>query len=154
MEPMMTLQDGTGTGPSAAGDRADVTVLDTEQALELLASQPVGRIAFCDRGQVHLATVNHAVDGWSVVFRTSYGRKLIAASSESEVVFQVDDYDAPSRTGWSVLVRGTAEAVHDAEVTDRLERLHVDTWADTSPHDVWIRIHFEEITGRHISRRD
>lgn len=143
----VTSGEGGGAGP------AEVTELGTEEALALLGSQPVGRLAFCDRGQVYVATVNHAVDGWSVVFRTSYGRKLIAASSEAEVAFQADDHDTRTRTGWSVMVRGTAEAVHDDEVAARLEALHLDTWADTAPHDVWIRIHIQDITGRHITRR-
>lgn len=126
--------------------------LDTYVSLELLASQPVGRVAFCQQGRVHLATVNHAVDGWSVAFRTSYGPKLIAASSQSEVVYQADDYDPRTRTGWSVVVRGTAESVVDAEVSNRLDALHLDTWAEGSQRDHWVRIHIDEVTGLRIVR--
>jgi uncharacterized protein len=136
-------------GASAQGR---IEVLDTDVCLELLASQPVGRVAFCQEGRVHVATVNHAVDGWSVAFRTSYGPKLIAASSESEVIYQADDYDPRTRTGWSVVVRGTAESVQDDEVTHRLEALNLDTWAEGLQRDNWVRIHIGEVTGLHITR--
>jgi uncharacterized protein len=130
-----------------------VESLDSSTSMELLASQAVGRVAFVLDNKPVVLPVNYAVDGWSVVFRTTYGSKLIAASAGAYVAFEADSIDRTSRTGWSVVARGSAEAVHDEELIGRLEALGLDTWAEGDRHQ-WVRIHLEELTGRRISRSD
>ncbi len=52
----------------------------------------------------------------SVVFRTLEGHKLAAAAEQQHVCFEVDHWNADTRTGWSVVVQGVAhEVTHWAE---------------------------------------
>jgi uncharacterized protein len=64
--------------------------------------------------------VNYVFDQDLVVFRTDPGAKLDAATAWESVAFEVDAVDEATRTGWSVVVRGTL-----ADITDpaHLERL-------------------------------
>jgi uncharacterized protein len=125
--------------------------LDTAASMELLASRPVGRVAFVHHGRPEILPVNHVVDGWSIVFRTTYGPKLVAAASEAPVAFEADEHDPVTRTGWSVVVHGTAEVVLDAAVIERLESLELDTWAEPHERRHWVRIHPDSVTGRRIT---
>lgn len=134
----------------ASGGR--IEELDSAACIELLASQPVGRIAFIYNGHPEILPVNHVVDGWTIAFRTTYGPKLVAAAAEAAVAFEADDHDARTRTGWSVVVHGTAESVMDGEVIERLEALHLDTWAEPHERRQWVRVHPDTVTGRRVSR--
>lgn len=133
-------------------DHRGLEVLASEECLRLLAGSPVGRLAFMEDGSPTILPVNHAMDGWTVVFRTAHGAKLDAASMARSVAFEVDGYDEERRTGWSVVVRGIAEYVWDPEEVARLAEIDIDPWADTRERDRWVRIHPDEITGRRIVR--
>jgi uncharacterized protein len=137
-----------------SGQRATghVETLPSDASLELLSSQSVGRVAFVLDGRPVILPVNYAVDGWTIVFRTTYGGKLVAASSGALVAFEADSFDRQNRVGWSVVARGTAETVYDEEMIDRLEALQLDTWANGDRHH-WVRIHLQEVTGRRIAQR-
>lgn len=116
------------------------------ECLELLASQPIGRVAVASPGSAPLVVpVNYLLDGEVVVFRSDIGAKLHAL--RHPVSFQVDCVDAIHRTGWSVLIRGTAyEATHW-----EVDHLHLESWAgDDKQH--WVRVVPDVITGRRIRR--
>jgi hypothetical protein len=92
-----------------SGQRATghVETLPSDASLELLSSQSVGRVAFVLDGRPVILPVNYAVDGWTIVFRTTHGGKLVAASSGALVAFEADSFDRQNRVGWSVVARGT-----------------------------------------------
>lgn len=123
-------------------------VLTRDECYDRLRSARVGRIAFVSHGDPVILPVNHALDGESVVFRTAPGSKLLAGDSELRVAFEVDGFDADRRTGWSVLVRGTASTVEDAGEVKRLNRIGVWPWADLVERSYWIRIASYSVTGR------
>src|SRR5437879_11578415 len=103
---MATLNDdSTGAGTLAE--------LSRDECLQLLATQPVGRLAIGIPDAAPLVVpVNFVLDGEAIVFRSDQGTKL-ALLHRSPVAFQVDFVDWIHRTGWSVLARGTAyEATH------------------------------------------
>jgi nitroimidazol reductase NimA-like FMN-containing flavoprotein (pyridoxamine 5'-phosphate oxidase superfamily) len=110
----------------------------------------VGRVAFVDAGEPVVLPVNHAVSGRRVVFRTARGALLHEALMDRPVAFEVDDFDAGRRTGWSVLVRGRATLADD---TDELDALGLDAWADAVERDDWVTIVADEVTGRRIADR-
>src|SRR5690606_35362865 len=126
--------------------------LGTEECLQLLERTPVGRIGFVHKGSVHVLPVNHAVDNGGIVFRTTTGAKLNTALRESgaEVVYEADGWDAGSRSGWSVLVRGNLRVVSDQVERARLDRLELRAWTDDRERRAWIRIDPTEITGRRL----
>lgn len=84
-----------------------------------------------------------------VVFRTAPGEKLIAAALNRTVAFEIDEYDVSARTGWSVLVLGTAEEVVGSEALGRVRALDLEPWAG-EVRDRYVRIRAEEVTGRRV----
>jgi nitroimidazol reductase NimA-like FMN-containing flavoprotein (pyridoxamine 5'-phosphate oxidase superfamily) len=84
-----------------------------------------------------------------VVFRTAPGEKLIAAALNRTVAFEIDDYDVSGRTGWSVLVVGTAEEVVSSEALTRVRALGLQPWAGEF-RDRFVRIRVEEVSGRRV----
>jgi uncharacterized protein len=130
-------------------DHAGLETLPLEVCLRLLESVPVGRVSFYTDGEVVTLPVNHVVDGQDVVFRTDRGSKLSAADRKDHVAFEADDYDLRTRTGWSVLLKGRAEVVHEDSEIQRLSHLGLYPWVTTVDRPFWIRISPTSVTGRH-----
>jgi nitroimidazol reductase NimA-like FMN-containing flavoprotein (pyridoxamine 5'-phosphate oxidase superfamily) len=121
---------------------------DTE-CRALLADRHLGRLALVDaRGPVILP-VNYVVDRDAPVFRTDPGTKLDAAAEGATVAFEVDAADEATRTGWSVVVRGSLGEVTDPGDLERLRALPLYPWA---PGDKarYLRVQPVSVTGRRI----
>jgi nitroimidazol reductase NimA-like FMN-containing flavoprotein (pyridoxamine 5'-phosphate oxidase superfamily) len=131
-------------------DHAGLGVLSHEECLHQLRRAQVGRIAFVENGEPVILPVNHGLDGEVVVFRTAPGAKLFAAEAELPVAFEVDGYDVDRRSGWSVVLRGTATAVENPEDVARLNLLGVEPWADLAERKNWVRIRAFSMTGRQV----
>ncbi len=134
-------------------DRQGLEVLDPDTCLRLLDLSPVGRIAFISAGEPVILPVNHVRDGRGVAFRTASGLTLHAATVRTSMAFEVDGYDEATRTGWSVLLRGTCDLVDDADEIARLEGQDLHPWADSVERPHWIRLHASEMSGRRIPDR-
>jgi nitroimidazol reductase NimA-like FMN-containing flavoprotein (pyridoxamine 5'-phosphate oxidase superfamily) len=93
--------------------------------------------------------VNHRVDDHSIVFRTAPGSKLRGLDRSPSVCFQVDGIDAYSHTGWSVLVKGRATVLDDADEMGGVADLPLDYWTEGAKPD-WVRITPHQVTGRRI----
>jgi nitroimidazol reductase NimA-like FMN-containing flavoprotein (pyridoxamine 5'-phosphate oxidase superfamily) len=126
-------------------------VLTLEECLSRLRSAPVGRLAFVHDGGPVVLPVNHRVDGTTIVFRTTWGSKLQVARAAGAAAFEVDDFDPGTRTGWSVLVRGTVSAVYEAHDIERYQALGVPAWTGIDSDSVWAALRPDEITGREIT---
>ncbi len=133
-------------------DHAGLEVIPYDECLRLIARTAVGRFGFAAYGEVVVLPVNHVLDGEDIVFRTSYGLKLDAAEDGSHVAFEVDQFDADVRIGWSVLVSGVAERVYDDAEIERLERLGVRPWVDAA-REAWVRVRPLAVTGRRTPDR-
>ncbi len=139
--------------PDQPMDHAGLETLPFDTCLELLASVHLGRIGFQADGELVILPVNHVMDGQDVVFRTSRGSKLAAAGEQGLVAFEVDSYDPPSRSGWSVLVTGRAIVVYEDPEIRRLDQLGLDQWAADVAHPFWVRIRPTSVTGRRTPQR-
>src|ERR1035438_6056313 len=124
-----------GDMPGISTDHAGLETLPLDACLHLLASVPLGRIAFW-------------ADGQDVVFRTASGSKLTAACEQHRVTFEADSYDEQTRSGWSVLVTGRATPVYEEAEIERLGVLGLDPWPTAVGHPYWIRVRPTSITGR------
>ena len=120
--------------------------LTEAECFELLDSQPVGRLAVArPDGPPMVVPVNYRRDGRAILFRTGPGLKVLLLRQSGSVSFQVDAIDWFHRTGWSVLVHGTAyEATHWE--TDHLD---LESWT-AGDKPTWVRIVTTVVTGRRI----
>jgi uncharacterized protein len=123
--------------------------LTRDECLRLLRAFTVGRVAIAPAvGAALVVPVNYVVDGDVIVFRSDLGEKL-GLLHERPASFQIDGIDDFHRTGWSVLVRGTAFRTTAADV----ERLDIRSWA-AGDKQYWVRVVPDEITGRRLVAPD
>lgn len=131
-------------------DRNGLEVLGPDECLDLLASQPVGRVAFVHQGGPTILPVTFVVAAGGVAFRTSSGSKLDTALMGRPVAFEVDGIDVGHRTGWSVVVRGVAEMVDDRHRIAELDRRGLHPWSPHLADGNWVLVRAEEISGRRL----
>jgi nitroimidazol reductase NimA-like FMN-containing flavoprotein (pyridoxamine 5'-phosphate oxidase superfamily) len=127
--------------------------LDEDECRELLAQRHLGRLAVPDFGGPVMFPVNYIFDQGLVVFRTDPGSKLDAATEREQVAFEVDAVDEATRTGWSVVVRGTLAEITDATHLERLRALPLYPWAP-GEKSRYVRVQPRKITGRRIKLPD
>lgn len=128
--------------------RGHLKELSRAECMELLATRPVGRVAYSDPEGPIVLPVNYVIDEDSVLFRTAPQSVLAQHLRLGRVAFQVDDLDEYTESGWSVLVRGRAAFVeYDAVPADVEERPN--TWAGGT-RSLYVRITPQSVTGRRL----
>lgn len=135
--------DGT---PHEAGALVRLTAAD---CLRLLRSRHVGRLAYVartDTPDVVPVTYTVGPEG-HILIRSGPGPKLGAARRRGRVAFEVDDIDESTRTGWSVVVAGWADAPAEGPAS---ASAGVWPWA-AGPREHLIRITPDRIEGRRLS---
>jgi nitroimidazol reductase NimA-like FMN-containing flavoprotein (pyridoxamine 5'-phosphate oxidase superfamily) len=131
----------------------DLEEIPASEALALLATQEVGRLAVVVDRYPQVFPVNYRMDGHTVVFRTHAGT-MLSAANHANVSFQVDHVDRLTRSGWSVLVQGMAEDITEhrtGEAETRAELLDVRPWA-AGEHTRLVRVIPAHVSGRRIPR--
>jgi len=121
--------------------------LDPSECLELLRSRSVGRVAFCAEDGPVVLPVNYAVHDGDVLFRTSPHNSIARHVNSRPAAFQVDEIDDFTQSGWSVLLRGTAELVED--VHDLPQEDRPVSWAEGT-RTLYVRVPGGSITGRRL----
>lgn len=130
-------------------DRTGLEVLSRAECLALLRRSLVGRVVVTDRALPAAFPVNFALLDEDVVFRTTAGSKLEAASARAVVAFEVDDLDPVGQTGWSVLIQGTAGLLADPVDLARAQVLPLQPWAPGRRLE-FVRIRSELVSGRRL----
>lgn len=122
-----------------------VAVLNEAQCWDLLSGVGLGRLVTVVAGQPEIFPVNFTVQRRTLLFRTGEGTKLSSTVINSQVVFEVDDHNDVE--GWSVVVRGSARALHTSAEIDEAERAPLSPWIATEKHH-FVRVIPHEVTGR------
>ena len=123
--------------------------LTESECLDALARRKIGRIGFCTADGPRVFPVNYAMDGTSLVFRTSpYGSIAREIAGRRDAAFEVDHLDDQEKLGWSVLVVGRLEAVNDPHELLSLAE-NPQPWAGGS-RGLYFRLHCRLITGRAV----
>lgn len=122
-------------------------VLTDDECRELLGVHTVGRVAWNEPEGPIIIPVNYAIEGSSIVFRTSIDTKLARHLHLGFASFQIDERDDFTQSGWSVLVRGVLSCV-EAHGTER-DDARVVPWAEGERHYL-MRITPLIITGRRL----
>lgn len=85
-----------------------------DECWDRLRSCSVGRIAWSGDDGVSVVPVNFALDGETVLIRTTPYSLMARDCSGQEVGFEIDAIDEETHTGWNVLVRGRCERLDRA----------------------------------------
>ena len=123
--------------------------LTEDRCWQLLASRSIGRLAVSINNRPDIFPVNYRIDDETIVVLTAPGLKLAAATLGVGVAFEVDELDELRRTGWSVVVHGTAGEIERLEDLMEADELRVEPWADGIKHR-YIRIVPTKVTGRRV----
>lgn len=124
--------------------------LTEKECADLLAQHHLGRVAYVENGCPSAVPINYVVEGGTVVFRLGKEGAVAAGVLGAAVAFEVDAMNQASRTGWSVLVRGTAREVTDDADVARLRRTALEPWAP-GERAAWVRLEASQMSGRRIS---
>jgi nitroimidazol reductase NimA-like FMN-containing flavoprotein (pyridoxamine 5'-phosphate oxidase superfamily) len=128
---------------------AGLEEISPERCRELLRLERVGRVGVTLQALPAIFPVNYLLRDQGIVIRTIAGTKLNIAMRRAVVAFEVDRHDPQGRWGWSVLVRGVAGTVEDAEELARLDATGLRTWAHVPGTELhWMRIETSVISGR------
>ncbi len=124
--------------------------LDLEACLVLLRAESIGRIAvIVDETPIVLPVNYRLVEAngitW-VAVRTRPGN--VVDRTPMFVALEIDEIDAGSHQGWSVLVRGTLQRV-DPDAADFRARFDSQPWL-TDDRERWLIIEPFAITGRRL----
>ncbi|MFE9023999.1 pyridoxamine 5'-phosphate oxidase family protein [Streptomyces sp. NPDC007808] len=124
--------------------------LDRQECLRLLAKVPVGRVVYTRQALPAVLPINFSLDmDASVLLCTSPDSDLVRAIDGVVIAFEADEFDAVSRSGWSVIVTGRATVVTDPAEHERLSQAGPSSWMPL--HDaVFVRIESEMVTGREL----
>ena len=125
--------------------------LSATRCWELVASQPVGRLAWNGAKGPTVIPVNFTVVGSTLQLRTAAWSVLARECDDSPVSFEVDHLDPRSRTGWSVLLRGWAHLDYAGSGSEGRSDAgqDVDVWAGGA-RELGVVIEVDDATGRQI----
>ena len=128
---------------------AVISRLRPDECRLLMASVPVGRVAFVVNGPPLVLPVNFTLMGSEIVIRTAAMAPLAELARARRLVsFEVDEIDEHSRLGWSVLCHGPTRIATESGNTDDAAEL-VQPWIGGDRRAVVV-ITPTEITGRRI----
>ncbi|WP_161800985.1 pyridoxamine 5'-phosphate oxidase family protein [Kitasatospora griseola] len=147
-----------GPGPRADRTRRGavhpvLAELSEEECWARLTPGGVGRVSVpTDDGPVVLP-VNYRVHDGVVLYRTA-GTGILASPTGRRVAFEVDGFDTQRRSGWSVLVSGTAFVVDDPDAVEQmLSRADPDPWP-AGERATWMGVAPSHVTGRVLAPRE
>lgn len=84
------------------------TRISGDECRQLVRARTVGRVAWVGSDGVQILPVSYTVTDDRIAFRTSPDSVMSVFLDPMDVVFEVDDVEEDTATGWSVVVRGRA----------------------------------------------
>jgi nitroimidazol reductase NimA-like FMN-containing flavoprotein (pyridoxamine 5'-phosphate oxidase superfamily) len=130
--------------------------LDEAECLRLIAPGGIGRIGYSGRYGPTVMPVNYQLFEGTIVFRTAQDSatdedlRTEIPDAEYKVAFEIDDFDSAARTGWSVLVQGSAHHVESDAERVSVAAAGVEPWAG-GDRELFMRIVPTRVTGRRVS---
>ena len=131
--------------------------LDETECLRLIASGGIGRIGYSGRYGPTVMPVNYRLYEGTIVFRTAQDSatdedlRTGIANAEFKVAFEIDDFDTAARTGWNVLIQGSAHHVESDAERAAVAGAGVDPWPG-GDRELFLRIIPTRVTGRRVSQ--
>jgi uncharacterized protein len=134
---------------SRAGGTADLTRLDRDECLRLLAGVHVGRLIFTMNALPAVRPMNFALTDGLILLRTAADSTVARKVDGQVVVFQADEFDAGSSSGWSVTVTGRAAVVTDPAAIGRYHAVPLVPWAP-GQRELFVTVGIELAEGLRI----
>jgi len=128
-----------------------LATLSEAESVALLGTQKVGRLVFTRWALPAVTPVNFVLREGAVWIWTASTSSTWQAVRGSVVAFEVDQLDADTRTGWSVVVLGVAELVTRPEQIEEARRHGPQPWIPGREEHL-IRIPLKLVSGRRIRR--
>ena len=141
---MNTTTDTTPGTPTAP-----LATLSEAEAIALLATQEVGRLVYTRWALPAVTPVNFVLRDGAVWIWTASTSSMWQAVRGSVVAFEVDQLDARTRSGWSVVALGVAELVTDPAEIERALLRGPEPWIPGRKEHL-IRIPLKLVSGRRI----
>ena len=124
-------------------------VLTSDECLRLLRSQTLGRIALSSGALPVVLPVNFVVLDERILIRTRNGTRLARAAQNAVVAFEVDQFDAVTGEGWSVMVQGFARHVEGQPDLVFARDAPLARWLD--PRDsMHVEVSIDIVSGRRV----
>jgi nitroimidazol reductase NimA-like FMN-containing flavoprotein (pyridoxamine 5'-phosphate oxidase superfamily) len=121
-----------------------------EECVARLSRGVVGRVALPTPHGPQIVPLNYSMVDDAIIVATSPYSVLGTYGPGSTVAFEIDDFDDEQHAGWSVVVRGRADAVADHGEVQRLKQVAVPRpWAGGS-RNLFLRIRCTEVSGRSV----
>jgi nitroimidazol reductase NimA-like FMN-containing flavoprotein (pyridoxamine 5'-phosphate oxidase superfamily) len=121
--------------------------LSPSECRELLQGGVVGRVGMATPVGPRIVPVNYQVHENAIVFRTAPYSELSRYGWDTDLAFEVDDYDRETQAAWSVVAVGRAHVVDDPEEVRRLQQPQaLQSWASGSRH-LFVKLSWRDLTG-------
>lgn len=131
---------------------AELRELSYAECRALLVRQRAGRVAVSTPDGPHIIPLNYSVVDESIIFRTTPFSVLATYGRNAKLAFEVDHVRDEQQVGWSVVARGRADVVNDAEEISRIRKVCAPApWADGS-RNLYFRLEWKELSGRTLGR--
>ncbi len=133
---------------------AEMLELSSSECHSLLRSGGVGRAALSTPNGPHIIPVNYSVVDDAIIVRTSPYSLLGTYGRDTTLAFEIDEFDAVLRRGWSVVARGRAVTVTDRDQLDRIREVaEPQPWVGGG-RSLYLRLPWTELTGRKLGHWD
>jgi hypothetical protein len=123
--------------------------LPAHECERLLRAAVFGRVVLSTPDRMEVIPVNYSVMGDAVLVRTMRGSLLDRHADGATLLIEVDEIDHERWHGWSVVARGDAERIEEGQLTTG-ERGSPGPPPWVAGRDVWIRLRWDEISGRKL----
>jgi hypothetical protein len=132
----------------------NLEILDEAACLQALRATAVGHLGFVRDGLPLVLPVNYRLvevrGGREIFLRTHEGTAIDEAPRE--VALEIGGEDPVRRTGWSVLVQGSL--THVGPPTPRAQPFIDPVPWPEGPHDRWLALRLDRISGRRLRAPD
>ncbi|MEM7325069.1 MAG: pyridoxamine 5'-phosphate oxidase family protein [Actinomycetota bacterium] len=129
--------------------RSQLDEMTDQECLDHLRRHSVARLGYVEDGWPTVLPVNYRVAGEDVYIKTLEGGKLRAAERGDVVCLELDGVHEVLREGWSVVVHGTLEVIHDPSVLRDAWRNDPMPWVEAGNWR-WLRLVPFQFGGRRL----
>jgi nitroimidazol reductase NimA-like FMN-containing flavoprotein (pyridoxamine 5'-phosphate oxidase superfamily) len=123
--------------------------LNREECLLLLEGARLARVGVSVDALPAIFPVLMTMMDESIIFRTIPGTKLTAASRGEIVAVEADHFDEANGEGWSVLVRGVARELLNAQRAEEA-RVHLQPRWMYGAAEHFVEVSTDLVTGRRV----